>query len=367
MKTELELRHLRVFVSVVDDEGSLTRAARPLGLSQSTVSETLSSLERTLGVTLFHKATKGLRLTAAGEVVLRHARLILAHTSELLTELAATSPTVSATLVISTVESVSAYVLPSRLPALLERWPGVRLEVHTGTCPEIRERVATARSDVGLVLEVGTAAGDPSILARGRLLVVGVPSHPLANRRATPMEARAFDFYMCDAAGNYNQALRHYFDACEVPLPRTQSLGTVEGVKRAVVAGGSGLGVLPEHAVERELKEGVLAEVQLSPTLPVLCLCAVLSSAAPQAPVVDDLLRSLRGSTTDGLLLKASVAQNGGNKASVAQNGGNKASVDQNGDNKASVAQNGGNKAFVAQNGGNNAPGSDEHLSAGRR
>ena len=58
MKTELELRHLRVFAAVVD-AGTHTRAARALGISQSTVSETLRALERTLGVELFRKAAKG--------------------------------------------------------------------------------------------------------------------------------------------------------------------------------------------------------------------------------------------------------------------------------------------------------------------
>ena len=69
MKTELELRHLRVFAAVVD-AGTHTRAARALGMSQSTVSETLSALERTLGVALLLKGSKGaLALTPSGEVL----------------------------------------------------------------------------------------------------------------------------------------------------------------------------------------------------------------------------------------------------------------------------------------------------------
>ena len=54
VKTELELRHLRVFVAVVD-AGTRTRAARALGISQSTVSETLAGLERAVGVELFQR------------------------------------------------------------------------------------------------------------------------------------------------------------------------------------------------------------------------------------------------------------------------------------------------------------------------
>src|SRR5262245_50785720 len=119
VKTELELRHLRVFVAVVET-GAHTRAARALGLSQSTVSETVSSLERTLGTALFRKAAKGSPLTPAGEALLPHARQMLALSGDLVAAVAQASNEVSATLVISAVESLSAYVLPARLAALRE-------------------------------------------------------------------------------------------------------------------------------------------------------------------------------------------------------------------------------------------------------
>jgi DNA-binding transcriptional LysR family regulator len=99
---------------------------------------------------------------------------------------------------------------------------------------------------------------------------------------------------MCDAAGPYHQALRQHFDAAEVPLPRMQAIGTVEGVKRAILAAGGVLGLLPEHAVEAELHDGALAEVRISPELPRVVLRAVLAPGTPPAPVVDDLLHSLR-------------------------------------------------------------------------
>ena len=65
MKTDLELRQLRVFVSVVES-GAHARAARALGVSQSTISETLSAMERTLGTAIFRKSAKGSVLTPAG-------------------------------------------------------------------------------------------------------------------------------------------------------------------------------------------------------------------------------------------------------------------------------------------------------------
>jgi DNA-binding transcriptional LysR family regulator len=290
VKTDLELRHLRTFVTVVD-VGSHTRAARALGVAQSTVSETLAALERALGVALFRKSPA---LTPAGEVVLAHARKILAMTSELAGELARVSSAVTTTLVVAAVESISAYVLPSRLAALRERWPNARIEVITASCPEIRERVAAGTCDVGLVLEGEDGdAGDE--LARSRFVIFGGTSHALAGRDAGADELRRCDFYMCDAGGSYHQVLRGYFDAAGTPAPRTQSMGTIEGVKRAVAMDCRALGLLPAHAVERELAAGALVEVQAAPALPGLVLRAVCLPRDSDSPMVDELLERLRG------------------------------------------------------------------------
>jgi len=294
VKTELELRHLRVFMTVVET-GAHTRAARSLGLSQSTVSETLAALERTLGTALFHKGRKGPALTPTGEALLPYARRILALTSELVTELATVSTQVSATLVVAAVESVSAYVLPSRLAALRARWPKARLEVLTATCAEIRDSVAAGKCDLGLTLEADRGLDDDSVLAEGRLVIFGPPSHPFARRTASPHELPRCDFYTSDASGDYHQMLRHYFEVAELPAPRTQSLGTVEGVKRGILAGGTALGLLPAHAVAQELRDAVLAEIVMTPALPKLVMRAVYAQT-PQSPMVDELVISLRDS-----------------------------------------------------------------------
>jgi LysR family transcriptional regulator, transcriptional activator of the cysJI operon len=287
MKTDVELRHLRVFVAVVE-AGSYTRAAKTLGISQSTVSETLSALERTVGVAIFRKSPI---LTPAGEVLLRYARQILAMTGELAAELAKVSSEVSATLVVAAVESLSAYVLPSALAGLRERWPNARFEVITGTCPEIRERVAAAKCDLGLILEAERDAHD-SIVATSRFVIVGSATHPLIGKPATPDQLRRCDFYMCDASGNYHDVLRRYFEAAEVPAPRTQPLGTIEGVKRGISMGSTALGLLPAHAVRSELAAGSLVEIAVDPALPPLVMRAIRSDS--QSPMVDELLASLR-------------------------------------------------------------------------
>src|ERR1700722_588597 len=299
MKAELELRHLRVFLTVVE-AGTHTRAARSLGISQSTVSETLAALERTLGTPLFRKAAKGPMLTPSGEALLPYAKRTLALTNELMTELSRVSNNVSTTLVVASVESLGTYVLPSRLAALRERWPNVRIEVVTAICAEIHESVAAGKSDLGLVLEADSGAEDESILAKARLVIFASPKHPLAKRRASPEQLSRCDFYTSDTAGNYHQVLRQYFDAAQIPLPRMQALGTIEGVKRGILADDAALGLLPAHAVSQELSDGVLAEVHVSPSLQGVVLRAVRSAANTDSPLVADLIQMLRGTPLGG-------------------------------------------------------------------
>ena len=291
MKTELELRQLRVFAAVVD---AGRRRARPAtGLSQSTVSETLSALERTLGVGLFRKAAKGMALTASGEILLGYARRMSWLTSELVGALADASTDVKATLVVSAVESVGAYVLPSRLAALRARWPAVRVEVLTGAAPRSATVSPRARAMSAWCSRPSRAAQGRRDPGEGAAVDPGRPD-PLVRGGATPDELRRCDFYMCDAAGDYHQALRQHFDAAQVPAPRMQAMGTIEGVKRGILAGGTALGLLPEHAVEPELRDGVLTEVRVSPALPGGAASRA-RARRPRSPVVDDLEESLRG------------------------------------------------------------------------
>lgn len=301
MKAELELRHLRVFVTVVE-AGVHARAARLLGVSQSTVSETISSLERTLGTPLFRKAGKGTMLTPSGEALLPYAQKILAMSGELVAELAKVSTDVSAKLVVTAVESLCTYVLPSRLAVLRERWPKARIEVIPGACADIRASVVAGKSDLGLILGAEAEGDDGddedagAILAKGRLVIVCAPAHPLAGGVASPEQLRHHDFYMCDASGDYHEMLRKHFKAAQFPSPRMQVLGTVEAVKRGILVGGTAVGLLPAHAISDELRAGLLAEIAVTPPFPGLAIRSVVRAESLMSPLVEALLESLRES-----------------------------------------------------------------------
>src|SRR4051794_15132551 len=131
MTKDLEVRHCRALVAV-GDHGGVGAAARVLGVAQSTVSETLLSLERLLGtpVTLRRTGREAI-LTPAAEALPPHARSLIA-TSE--AGLAAGVRQSQAMLRLGTVESISSFLLPGPLSGFRLLWPHVDVRITIGLC-----------------------------------------------------------------------------------------------------------------------------------------------------------------------------------------------------------------------------------------
>jgi DNA-binding transcriptional LysR family regulator len=120
----LEIHQLRAFVTLVE-HGRVTAAARALDRAQSTVSEALAGLERTIGAELAVRGRGGhaARLTAAGEALLPHARAILAAVDNAHAAAARTTRDARASVKIVANESTSTYVLPCIRSIIRRRSP----------------------------------------------------------------------------------------------------------------------------------------------------------------------------------------------------------------------------------------------------
>src|SRR5262249_13267079 len=143
-------------------------------------------------------------------------------------------------------ESVATYVLPRHLAMLRDRSKGSRFQVVTGTCAEIRDGIRNGRLDLGLVLEPWRE--EASALVTTNLLVLASPRHTFASRTASPADLARLTFSLSDVAGSFHQVIHRYFREAGFPDPKMEAAGSVEAVKRTVVAG-EHLGVLPAFAV----------------------------------------------------------------------------------------------------------------------
>ncbi|TCV85837.1 LysR family transcriptional regulator [Sulfurirhabdus autotrophica] len=119
---------LRAFLAVVD-AGSLTGATRLLATSQPTLSRQIAELESSLGIALFERVARGLRLTAAGEALVWPARQMqTAAQAVSLTALGQTQQ-LGGTVRLTASEMTSAYVLPEILKLLRQTHPAIQIEL----------------------------------------------------------------------------------------------------------------------------------------------------------------------------------------------------------------------------------------------
>ncbi|MBX4907593.1 MULTISPECIES: LysR family transcriptional regulator [Rhizobium] len=120
------LRQIQYFVAVAE-QGSVTRAAQNLSISQSSVTEALKELETDLGVELFERHPRGLTITHNGHQFLRHATKILASVSDARTSFSGQQSALSGTLNIGVTSLVAGYVLSDLLARYRRACPGIEV------------------------------------------------------------------------------------------------------------------------------------------------------------------------------------------------------------------------------------------------
>lgn len=156
---------LDIFCTVVD-EASVTRAARRLGRAQSNVTTRLQQLESLLGVALFAREGKRLRLLPEGETFLVYARRLLALAEEARQALRADAP--CGVLRVGAMESTAASRLPPVFAAFHREWPTVQLRFVTGPSQPLMEQVQRCTLDCALLaLDIEDDVSEVSLRAAG--------------------------------------------------------------------------------------------------------------------------------------------------------------------------------------------------------
>ncbi len=120
------IRQLQYFVAVAE-QGTVSRAAQNLSISQSSVTEAIKELEGDLGVELFERHPRGLSITHKGHQFLRHATKILADVSDARRTFSGDPETVTGRLQLGVTSLVAGYVLSDLLARYRRAWPGVEV------------------------------------------------------------------------------------------------------------------------------------------------------------------------------------------------------------------------------------------------
>ncbi|WP_433334521.1 LysR substrate-binding domain-containing protein [Spirillospora sp. CA-294931] len=181
----LESRHIRTFLKVVQ-AGSYSAAAQELGYTQPAITQQMKALERAVGMPLFIRVGRGLRLTEAGTELARHAESIVDDLTTAHRRLRALAKLEAGTVRLCSFPSASATLVPTMVARLLADHPGVRVELHEAEPPESLHRLERGESDIALTfdyrdLETEVSAELVKIPLLDDLLTVVLPTgHPLS-------------------------------------------------------------------------------------------------------------------------------------------------------------------------------------------
>jgi DNA-binding transcriptional LysR family regulator len=148
----VSLLALRIFREVAE-QGTLTAAAVALGYSQSAVSRQIATLERVSNAPLLERRPDGVRLTAAGQVVLRHAATVLEQIDAAARELAGL-PAEAGTVRLGWFTSAGGVLLPRAIAALRRTHPAITVTTREGSTPALVRALRAGSLDLALLASV---------------------------------------------------------------------------------------------------------------------------------------------------------------------------------------------------------------------
>jgi DNA-binding transcriptional LysR family regulator len=186
----MELRHLRYFVAVAEAE-NVSRAALKLHVSQPGVSRQVRDLEAELGVPLFERGAKSLRLTAAGGAFLTEARAVLQRAEEAVARARALAAAGAGEINIGYAPSLTVRLLPPALRKFQAQFPKVRAVLHDLSTEEMLAGLSEGRLDLALTVRPRAALLRGlrfQELARYGMRVAVAPTHALAQAATVSLE-----------------------------------------------------------------------------------------------------------------------------------------------------------------------------------
>lgn len=244
---------LQMFVAAAEEQ-SLQKAAERVHRTPQAVSMAIGKLEDEIRAVLFERsASRGLRLTAAGEVLFDYAKRALSLLNEALTQVEEIRSARRGSLRIGVNQSIGDYLLPQLSQTFQEKHPAIRLKISMGYSEAML--AALRRHDVDVAL-VADKPRDPELkaelLMKDRLIALLNPRHPLAQHESITLEALGSEaLTLLTETSELRERVAGIFRRANVPLNLSVETGTLESIKR-LVAQNMGIGIVPLLCVRNE-------------------------------------------------------------------------------------------------------------------
>jgi DNA-binding transcriptional LysR family regulator len=259
----MQIESLKVFCDLAES-GSFTKAAQINSVTQSAVSQQISSLERIFKSLLIERSKKHFRLTREGQVLYDHSKQIIGTYEGLHSRLQEIKEIISGTIRVATIYSIGLHDLPPYLKKFLKAYPTVNVHVEYRRANQVYEDVIGNVVDLGLVAyPVRDSKIEILPLRKDPLVLITHPQHPLAKNKSIKLKALTGQkFIGFEPDIPTRKALDRILKDHSVQVQHVMEFDNIETVKRAVEID-AGVAIVPQTTVLQEVAKQTLAQVSL--------------------------------------------------------------------------------------------------------
>jgi len=219
--------------------GSIRKAASRLNVASSAINRQILALEEELGVPIFERMPRRLRLTSTGEILIAHVRETLKGHHRVEAQIEALKGLARGEVTIATMNGLAAGPLPRFLCSILDRHPRVHVRVRVLPLDQMSNAVLTGEADLALTYNPPISPGLRVVASHDLLLGVAVsPKHPLTKRRPLRLaDCAEFPLAIADASMTIRPAVDLAFTRADVPLHPTIETNSIEFMKKIASSG----------------------------------------------------------------------------------------------------------------------------------
>lgn len=257
----MQIDSFKVFCDLAETE-SFTKAAQINNITQSAVSQQISSLERQLKCLLIERSKKKFRLTREGQLLYEYGKQVIQAYESLLSKLQEVKDIVSGTIRVATIYSIGLHDLPPYLKRFLKAYPTVNVHVEYQRANQVYDDVLGNVVDLGLVAYPNR---DPRLelvpLRNETLAVICHPNHPLARLKSlTLAELQDQRFIAFEPDIPTRKAIDKFLRDHDVTVRTVMEFDNIETVKRAVEIE-AGISIVPHATVSQEVAKQTLCSI----------------------------------------------------------------------------------------------------------
>jgi LysR family transcriptional regulator, transcriptional activator of the cysJI operon len=258
----MQIESLKVFCDLAETE-SFTKAAQINQVTQSAVSQQISSLERQFKSLLIERSKKRFRLTREGQVLYDYSKQIIQTYDSLHSKLQEIKDIISGTIRISTIYSVGLHDLPPYIKKFLKSYPTVNVHVEYRRSNQVYEDVLGNVVDLGLVAyPIKDSKLEVVNLRKDKLVLICHPQSPLAKSKFIKLSDIAGQkFIGFEPDIPTRKAIDRILKEYGVSVQTVMEFDNIETVKRAVEID-AGISIVPHGTILQEVAKQTLAAVQ---------------------------------------------------------------------------------------------------------